>query len=76
MITIAKMKAKPTVSAQKMADDLVAGNPVDAAPAAGAQTFELELKLTGTLDEIRVVVDFMKSQAAPSSPSRETQTNA
>lgn len=58
------MKAKPVVSAQKLADDMLAGNTIDT-EAAAAQGFELELKLTGSIDEIRTVVDFVKKQVAP-----------
>jgi len=70
MITIDKMKAKPKVSAQKMADDLIAGNPVEAAPA--VPTFEMELKLTGSLEDIREIVDFVKSKATQSSTAVKT----
>lgn len=65
------MKAKPAVSSQKIVDDMLAGTPVDFTPDL-AQSFELEMKLTGSLDEIKLVVEYIKNQASKPEAAKQT----
>ncbi len=70
MITNLKIKAKPSISAQKVADDLIAGNVPDAIPA--VPTFELEVKATCDIASVREIVEFVKSKTIPAKTEEKT----